>query len=64
MSEYLDGVAVDCSGKLARCDHCSKGLTAILRVHSQSARERREFEEQLDKLKDTGGCPACFVHGA
>ena len=64
MGEYFDGEAVECSGELARCDRCGEGLTAIMRMHSQTARERREFEEQMDELRDIGGCLACFVGGA
>jgi hypothetical protein len=58
---YLDNKETRCSNEasVANCDRCSKGTTAIERVHTKRATERQIVEETLDKVAD--GCVFCYV---
>jgi hypothetical protein len=61
MGLYLDNKETGCAddSSVANCDRCSKGTTAIERVHTKRAMERQTVEETLDEV--AGGCIFCFV---
>lgn len=60
ISMYLNGKVIECGeDRMARCDGCGEGLTALERTFKKAVRDRQVVEETLDELADN--CASCWM---